>query len=86
MYVYVCIYMASRTIHINNIIKIIITIKTPPSQPLLTTTNHNNNITKSVSYHNQHNQHNQRNNFNVEKYIEDEKKYIKKMIKYYNQS
>jgi hypothetical protein len=79
MYMYI-LYMVSRTIHINNIIKIIITIKTPPSQPLLTTTNHNNNITKSVSYYNQ------RNNFNVEKYIEDEKKYIKKMIKYYNQS
>ena len=36
-------------------------------------------ITKSVSYHNIHN------NFNVEKYIEDEKKYIKKMNKYYNE-
>jgi hypothetical protein len=38
----------------------------------------NNNITKSISYHNVYK------NFNVEKYMEDEKKYIKKMIKYYN--
>ena len=36
-------------------------------------------ITKSVSYHNIYK------NFNMEKYIEDEKKYIKKMVKYYNE-
>ena len=36
-------------------------------------------ITKSVSYHNIYK------NFNLEEYIKDEKKYIKKMVKYYNQ-
>ena len=40
--------------------------------------NNANNFTKSVSYHNVYNP------LNVEKYIEDEKKYIKKMVKYYN--
>ena len=59
----------------NNIIKVFIKINFIPQ---LST--NNNNITKSVSYHNKHN------NFNVEKYIKDEKKYIKKMVKYYNQS
>lgn len=47
----------------NNIIKVFIKINFIPQL----STNHNNNITKSVSYHNKHN------NLNVEKYIKDEK-------------
>jgi hypothetical protein len=54
----------------NNIVKVLIKIYFIPQVS-------NNNITKSVSYHK---------NFNVEKYIEDEKKYVKKMVKYYNQN
>ncbi len=43
------------------------------------TSSTNTTITKSVSYYNIYK------DFNVKKYIEDEKKYIKKMVKYYNQ-
>lgn len=70
--------------HCNNIIKVLVKVpvtnprplplQPPPPLPLPRPL-----ITKSVSYHNMHN------NFNVEKYIEDEKKYIKKMNKYYNE-
>ena len=61
-------------------IKVVIKMHFIPniSQHNVQKTNNANNITKSVSYHNVYNP------LNVEKYIEDEKKYIKKMVKYYN--
>jgi hypothetical protein len=82
----------------NNIIKILVKVPTTvPHTPNIhttnipTTTSNTTNIptttsnttapiiTKSVSYHNIYK------NFNLEEYIKDEKKYIKKMVKYYNQ-
>ncbi len=73
--------------HCNNIIKVLVKVPVTnqplqplqPRQPQPPLPLPHPLITKSVSYHNIHN------NFNVEKYIEDEKKYIKKMNKYYNE-
>ena len=72
----------------NNIIKILVKVPTtaphttaPHTTNIPTTTSNTTApiITKSVSYHNIYK------NFNLEEYIKDEKKYIKKMVKYYNQ-
>ena len=59
----------------NNIIKVLIKIHFIPQLPINNVSKINNNITKSSSYHNTHKHFN----------IEDEKKYVRKMVKYYNQ-
>jgi hypothetical protein len=61
-------------------IKVVIKMHFIPniSQHNVQKTNNANNITKSVSYHNVYKP------FNVEKHMDDEKKYITKMVKYYN--
>ncbi len=77
--------------HCNNIIKILVKVPSmtqtsmpqtsipQTSIPQTSMPQTSAPITKSVSYHNIYK------NFNMEKYIEDEKKYIKKMVKYYNE-
>jgi hypothetical protein len=68
--------------HCNNIVKILVKVPLmPPKAPIALSPKPQPSvpISKSVSYHNIYK------NFNLEKYIEDEKKYIKKMVKYYNE-
>lgn len=62
----------------NNITKVLVKVHFIPLISKNNVQKINNNITKSISYHNIHK------NYNVEKYLEYEKKYIKKMINYYN--